>query len=543
VLLIDDRRDRSGPLLAHGPPAPVAGLVEVLAGRAAGPAAARNAGWQASEADWVAFLDDDVVPDRDWLELLAEDLEGVDAGVGASQGSVRVPLPAGRRPTDWERNLAALEGARWTTADMACPRAALAAVGGFDERFERAYREDSDLGLRLERAALSVVQGRRSVTHPVPRAGPLASLRAQAGNADDALMDALHGRGWRERAGAPAGRRPRHLATTAAGALSLGGLLAGRRRVAAMGAAGWLAGTGELAWARIAPGPRSADEVATMLLTSAVMPLVATGFWLRGLARRRRLLQDEVRAPRPKAEVPGAPRGEATEDGPLTRAVPPTAAAPQAAPPPARPPRGGPRGFPVPPDAVLFDRDGTLVVDVPYNGDPDRVETMPGARESVDRLRAAGVPLAVVSNQSGVARGWLSLEQVEAVNRRAEDLLGPLGPALVCPHGPDDRCDCRKPAPGLLLRAAEALGVEPARCAVIGDIGADLEAARAAGARAVLVPNQRTLPAEIEAAEEVAPSLHAAVDLLLGEGAEEVRSTAVDGTPDGSEAGAERGLA
>ena len=146
---------------------------------------------------------------------------------------------------------------------------------------------------------------------------------------------------------------------------------------------------------------------------------------------------------------------------------------------------------------MLFDRDGTLVVDVPYNGDPARVELVAGAREAVARLRAAGIPVAIVSNQSGVARGLLTRADVAAVNRRIEELLGPIGPWFVCPHAPGDGCDCRKPAPGLILRAAVALGVAPQDCVVIGDTGADVDAARAAGARAVLVPNAVTRTEEI----------------------------------------------
>ena len=168
------------------------------------------------------------------------------------------------------------------------------------------------------------------------------------------------------------------------------------------------------------------------------------------------------------------------------------------------------------PEAVLFDRDGTLVLDVPYNGDPDQVVPVTGARLALDRLRAAGIALAVVSNQSGVARGLLTMAEVEAVNRRVEELLGPLGPWLVCPHGPDDGCGCRKPAPGLVLDAADRLGVPPERCAVVGDIGADVEAARVAGARPLLVPTERTRPEEVEAAPEVAENLGEAVELLLG---------------------------
>ena len=168
------------------------------------------------------------------------------------------------------------------------------------------------------------------------------------------------------------------------------------------------------------------------------------------------------------------------------------------------------------PAAVLFDRDGTLVVDVPYNGDPGRVEPMPGARAALDRVRERGVPTAVVSNQSGVARGLLTAEAVAAVNARVEELLGPLGPWAICPHGPEDGCACRKPAPGLVLEAARALAVAPGRCAVIGDIGADVEAARAAGARGILVPTPVTRPEEVAAADEVSPDLRAAVERLLG---------------------------
>ena len=169
------------------------------------------------------------------------------------------------------------------------------------------------------------------------------------------------------------------------------------------------------------------------------------------------------------------------------------------------------------PAAVLLDRDGTLAEDVPYNADPDRVVPMPGAERALARLRAAGVPLALVSNQSGVGRGLLTLAEVEAVNRRLEELVGPLGPWLVCPHPPDQGCGCRKPAPGLVLDAAAALGVDPAECVMIGDIGADVEAARAAGARAILVPTAATRPEEVAEAPEVAETLEAAVERLVGD--------------------------
>lgn len=144
------------------------------------------------------------------------------------------------------------------------------------------------------------------------------------------------------------------------------------------------------------------------------------------------------------------------------------------------------------PCGVIFDRDGTIVVDVPYNGDPDAVQPVNGMREALDRLRAALVPVAIVSNQSGVGRGMLTIEQVEAVNRRVTELLGPFDALLYCPHGPDDDCECRKPKPKLILDAAHAMGVDAACCVVIGDKRSDVEAARNAGAQSIFVDGNHT---------------------------------------------------
>jgi len=462
VVVVDDRRHRPSPLLAGQDLPP---LVQVLPGRGIGPAAARNTGWRAARSPWVAFLDDDVVAPTGWREALARDLAGLADDVAGSQGRIHVPLPPGRRPTDWERNVAGLEHAQWATADLAYRRTALIAVGGFDERFPRAYREDADLGLRMTARGWRIVPGERYIEHPVRPADRWVSVRLQKGNADDPLMRALHGRRWRALAGVPRGRRRGHLAITAAAALGIGALAVRRPRAAALAGATWLVGTIELAGARIAPGPRTVDEVVTMAASSAMIPPMATWHWLRGLlgvrSRRRR------------------PR--------LT-----------------------------PPAAVLFDRDGTLVVDVPYNGDPAKVEPMPGAKAVLDSLRARRVPIGVVSNQSGVARGLLREQDVEAVNQRIEEVLGPFDHWSVCLHGAEDGCGCRKPKPGMVLGAAEALGVDPADVVVIGDIGADVGAAHAAGARGILVPTSVTLPREVEQAPEVASSLEAAITLAFG---------------------------
>jgi len=168
--------------------------------------------------------------------------------------------------------------------------------------------------------------------------------------------------------------------------------------------------------------------------------------------------------------------------------------------------------------AVLLDRDGTLVHDVPYNGDPQQVRPLEGAAQALDRLRDAGLALAVITNQSGIARGLLTPDQVAAVNARVDALLGPFDSWQVCPHGTAEGCRCRKPAPGMVEAAAAELGVATSACVVIGDIGSDVQAAAAAGARSVLVPTPVTRGEEVAAAPVTAASLGAAVDLVLAGG-------------------------
>jgi HAD superfamily hydrolase (TIGR01662 family) len=472
IVLADDRRDTPDPLPVVVPEL-LANRTVVVTLEGRGPAAARNAGWRAAEpADWVAFLDDDVRVGPDWRAALAADLAGQPDQVAGVQGVIDVPLPADRRPTDWERGTAGLAGARWITADMAYRRTALLAAGGFDERFPRAFREDADLALRLLDLGWELCRGARRTTHPVRPASRWASLKAQAGNTDDVLMGRLHGRDWYRRAEAARGRRRGHAVTTAllgssvlAAAASLRApdrRRTGWRRTALITGAAWLASTAEFTTARVRPGPRTRAEAATMAVTSALIPPLAVSHWLRGQWRHRWV----------------AP-------------------------------------WPLPPAAVLFDRDGTLIRDVPYNGDPARVEPMPGAEAATARLRAAGIRLGVVTNQSGVGRGLITTAEMEAVNQRVDQVLGPFGTWAVCPHDPADSCECRKPEPYLVRKAAAELGVDPADCVVIGDIGIDAAAAYAAGARAILVPTAVTRPEET-AGLPTAASLDDAVAAVLG---------------------------
>ncbi|KNB54068.1 glycosyltransferase family 2 protein [Streptomyces caatingaensis] len=308
IVVVDDR---PGP--RHGrPPLPLEALgplrtrASVLVSGGRGPAAARNTGWAAVHRPWVVFLDDDVRVGPLWRAELAEDLLAAGPDVAGVQGAVEVPLPAGRPPTDWERSTAGLARARWATADMAYRLSALEAVGGFDERFPRAFREDADLALRVLATGRRLERGARTVRHPVRPAGPWISLRHQAGNADDALMVRLHGPDWWERAGAPRGRLRRHAAVTAAATAAAALALAGRPRAAAVAGAGWLLGTAEFAAARIAPGPRTAPEVAAMLATSVLIPPLAVGHRLRGTWRHRAARPLPAPAHHP-APAPGAP--------------------------------------------------------------------------------------------------------------------------------------------------------------------------------------------------------------------------------------------
>ena len=469
IVVADDRRGTVPPLeLPPGlRPAP---NVVVVGGR--GPAAARNAGWRRCASPWVVFLDDDVEPSDDWTRDLAADIGGCPAHVAALQGRITVPLPVDRPPTDQERNVAGLESATWITADMAVRREALLRVGGFDERFRRAYREDTDLAMRLADAGWTLGRGSRRVRHPVGKSTWRTSIAAQRGNADDALMRRLHGRGWRARGDAPPGTLAAHAATSgfAFAALTLGFVHA--RRAAGLMAALVLGRLARFWWRRVAPGPRRLDECLSLAISSVAIPFVAPAWWVVGAVRARRV----------------APAGRADQWSAN------------------------------PPDLVLFDRDGTLIHDVAYNGEPDRVRPIAGAAAALDRLRAAGVAVGLITNQSGIGRGSLSRPQVEAVNRRVEELLGPFAVTEFCPHTEDDGCGCRKPAPGMVLAAARVLGVSPQRCAVVGDIGSDVGAAVAAGARGVLVPNGATAPDEIINAPEVAATLADAVELLIGGG-------------------------
>jgi D-glycero-D-manno-heptose 1,7-bisphosphate phosphatase len=169
---------------------------------------------------------------------------------------------------------------------------------------------------------------------------------------------------------------------------------------------------------------------------------------------------------------------------------------------------------------VFLDKDGTLIEDLPYNVDPARIRFAPGARAALRRFAEAGVGVVVATNQSGVARGYHTPEDLDAVERYLRSELEAAGVPLLgfyaCPHLPEGvneyaiECDCRKPMPGLILQAARDLGIDPARCWFVGDTWMDVAAGRAAGCRTVLVGPDRALIGEFP--PEARPH-HAAADL------------------------------
>lgn len=141
--------------------------------------------------------------------------------------------------------------------------------------------------------------------------------------------------------------------------------------------------------------------------------------------------------------------------------------------------------------AVFLDRDGTLNREIGYIGDPAALELLPGVVPALADLAAAGYALVVVTNQSAIGRGHFTAAQVEAVHERLRALLAAGGVVLdgvfVCPHAPDAGCPCRKPAPGLLLTARDALDLDLGTSWLVGDSAKDVAAARAAGVRPLLV--------------------------------------------------------
>lgn len=140
---------------------------------------------------------------------------------------------------------------------------------------------------------------------------------------------------------------------------------------------------------------------------------------------------------------------------------------------------------------VILDRDGTIIVERNYLSDPDGVELLPSVTAGLQKLINLGLRLVVVTNQSGVGRGYFGMAAVDAVHQRMMKFLGEHGiefeGIFVCPHTPDDDCDCRKPQPGLAIVAADYLGLSACDAFVIGDKACDIQLGQNVGATTLLV--------------------------------------------------------
>ena len=171
----------------------------------------------------------------------------------------------------------------------------------------------------------------------------------------------------------------------------------------------------------------------------------------------------------------------------------------------------------------MLDRDGTIIVDYHYLNDPAQVELLPGAAEAIRRLASAGIPSIVCTNQSGIARGSISLEQYRAVRLRMEELLHAEGAWLLdtfsCPHHPDvsGPCPCRKPLTGLYERAAALHHLDLSRCLYVGDRYRDVAACTIYGGRGIFVESR--VSEIVDRDRAVAEGMPVASSLLEGIGA------------------------
>jgi hypothetical protein len=246
-----------------------------------GPAAARNAGWDVALGEIIAFTDDDTIPASTWLK---QGLNAMRPGLAAVWGHVEVPLPD--RPSDAERNTAGLHGAEFITANCFVRRDALAAVGGFDDRFLRAWREDSDLYFTLlERGYLVKSAPDAVVVHPAKDAPASACLRQHGNLYYDALLYKKHPRLYREKiAAAPPVRY--YVAVAAFFAAAISGLL-GFMAFASLCALIWLTATLTVISRRL-QGMRAGGAVwAGIVWTSFFIPFLAVYWRLAGSLRYR----------------------------------------------------------------------------------------------------------------------------------------------------------------------------------------------------------------------------------------------------------------
>ncbi|TFL14265.1 glycosyltransferase family 2 protein [Pusillimonas caeni] len=244
-----------------------------------GPAGARNAGWQMALAPLIAFTDDDTVPTRDWL---VNGLEAMKDGAGAAAGRIVMPLP--ERATDSQRDAARLQQAEFVTANCFVRVEALRAVGGFDERYTIAWREDSDLHFALLERGFEVIRADAAVVlHPLRDAPFAAGIGSQRKIMFDVLLYRKYPKLYRQRIRA---HWPwLYLAISACLIVAAVSFLAGRHGLALAAALAWLLLSTFLFFRRLSGSAPTLRNLGELLLTTAVIPPLSIYWRLRGASR------------------------------------------------------------------------------------------------------------------------------------------------------------------------------------------------------------------------------------------------------------------
>lgn len=427
--------------------------------------ALQNEGARAGSAPWIAFLDEDLRLEPDWLRCLACDLDGLPPSVVGVQGRLSLGELGNDDKTTRAGHATSQGTRRWDGGDLTLRRRAFEDVGGFDPRFAHADRRDVDLCLRLCARGLDVVQGRRRSRRLPARARALRSLRESRVRIDEMQLYARHGPRWRELSGVfpgePKGLFGPGLLATSAGA-------AFHTDVFGTGcvALGFVAAHAVCAARRYHKGaPSSATGLLDAAVSSTLLPLVS--LW--------------------HATV-GVVRGATLDEAPCPRAAFPASAAI---------------------DTILIDEE-LLLTSLPTETTPRCLAT--AAVTGLARVAHTGCSLYVLAEEFGPSDDRrVARDEDVAIRARCQKLVDGW---LSCPHRPGEGCLCRRPSTLLLLEALELSGSTPDRCLYVTCDERGLDAAAATEIACVVVPHPRLGSLRGPPGTDWAADLHVVADRL-----------------------------